>query len=195
RAIKTLNDADVVFHMIDAKEGLADQDKKIIAHASAEGLGVIFVLNKWDTMDQDRKTFKDAVRNMNVMFSQMEYAPILSLSALRGTGIKDLLSTACRLYEQLSRRIETSALNMALNDWITAAPPPQGRVNKFKIRYLVQTQANPVKFLAFATRPEAVTDSYLAYIRNRIRKDLGFAEIPVVLEVKGSRRKWEERER
>ncbi len=195
RAIKTLKEADIVFHMIDAKEGLADQDKKIIAHASAEGLGVIFVLNKWDMMDQDGKTFKAAVRNMNVMFSQMEYAPILSLSALKGTGIKDLLSTARRLYEQLSRRIDTSALNMALNDWTVASPPPQGRVNRFKIRYLVQTQANPVKFLVFATRPEAVTDSYLAYIRNRIRKDLGFAEIPVVLEVKGSRRKWEERER
>ena len=57
RAIKTLKDADVVIHMIDAREGLAEQDKKIIAHASAEGLGVIFVLNKWDTMAQDKKTF------------------------------------------------------------------------------------------------------------------------------------------
>ena len=86
-------------------------------------------------------------------------------------------------------------MNLALNDWITASPPPQGRMNKFKIRYLVQTQANPVKFLAFATRPEAVSESYISYLRNRIRKDLGFDEIPVVLEVKGSRRKWEERER
>jgi GTP-binding protein len=91
--------------------------------------------------------------------------------------------------------METSALNRALNDWIAASPPPQGRVNKFKLRYMVQTQTNPVKFLVFATRPEAVTDSYLAYIRNRIREDLGYTEIPVVLEVKGSRRKWEQRER
>ncbi len=195
RAIKTLKHADIVIHMIDAKEGLAEQDKKIVAHAAAEGLGVIFVLNKWDTMDQDAKTLKKSVRDMRVMFGQMEYAPVLSLSALKGTGISELLSTAVRLYGQLSRKVETSALNLALSDWVAASPPPQGRANKFKIRYMVQTQANPVKFMVFASRPESVTGSYLAYIRNQIRKDLGFAEIPVVVEVKGSRRKWEERER
>jgi len=194
RAIKTLKDADVVFHMIDAQEGLAEQDKKIIAHASQAGLGVIFVLNKWDTMGKDSKSFKDTVKSMKVMFGQMEYAPVVALSALKGSGIGELLNTAIALYGQLSKRIETSALNMALNDWLAAAPPPQGRVNKFKIRYMVQTQTNPVQFLLFATRPEAVTDSYLAYIRNRIRKDLGFDQIPVVLEVKGSRKKWEQRE-
>lgn len=195
RAIKTLKHADIVIHMIDAQEGLAEQDKKIVAHASAEGLGVIFVLNKWDTMAQDAKTLKKSVRDMRVMFGQMEYAPVLSLSALKGTGLSDLLSAAVRLYGQLSRKVETSALNLALADWVAASPPPQGRANKFKIRYMVQTQANPVKFMVFASRPESVTGSYLAYIRNQIRKDLGFAEIPVVVEVKGSRRKWEERER
>ena len=193
RAIKTLNDADVVFHMIDAREGLAEQDKKIIAHASSRGLGVVFVLNKWDLMDQDKKTFKEAVRNIKVMFAQMEYAPVLSLSALEGDGIKELLNTAVMLYNELSRKIDTSAVNLALTDWVAASPPPQGRTNKFKIRYMIQTQANPVKFLLFATRPEAVTDSYLAYIRNRIRRDLGFDHIPVVLEVNGSRKRWEER--
>ncbi len=194
RAIKTLKHADIVFHMIDAKEGLAEQDKKIISHATSEGLGVIFVLNKWDTMDQDKKTLKDTIKNMKIMFGQMEYAPVLSLSALQGTGVKELLNAAIGIYDQLSRKIDTSVLNVALNDWVVAAPPPQGRANKFKIRYIVQTQTNPVKFLLFATRPEAVTDSYVAYIRNRIRKDLGFEQIPVVVEVKGSRKKWEDRE-
>jgi GTP-binding protein len=193
RAIKTLKNADIVFHMIDAKEGLAEQDKKIISHATDSGLGVIFVLNKWDTMDKDKK-FKDVEKSMKVMFGQMEYAPVVPLSALKGSGIGDLLNMAIELYGQLSKRIETSALNMALNDWVTAAPPPQGRVNKFKIRYIVQTGTLPVTFRVFATRPEAVTDSYIAYIRNRIRKDLGFSKIPVVVEVKGSRKKWEDRD-
>jgi GTP-binding protein len=193
RAIKTLKNADIVFHMIDAKEGLAEQDKKIISHATEAGLGVIFVLNKWDTMDKDKK-FKDVEKSMKVMFGQMEYAPVVPLSALKGSGVGELLNTAIELYEQLSKRIETSALNMALNDWVTAAPPPQGRVNKFKIRYIVQTGTLPVTFRVFATRPEAVTDSYIAYIRNRIRKDLGFSRIPVVVEVKGSRKKWEDRD-
>lgn len=194
RAIKTLKHADIIFHLIDAKEGLAEQDKKIISHATENGIGVIFVLNKWDTMGQDKKTFKDAERNMKVMFGQMEYAPVLAISALQGNGIKELLNLAITMYSQLSKRIETSALNIALNDWVTSSPPPQGRTNKFKIRYIVQTQSNPVQFLVFASRPEAVTASYLAYIRNQIRKDLGFELIPVVIEVKGSRKKWEQRE-
>lgn len=194
RAIKTLKDADIVFHMIDAKEGLADQDKKIIAHASDAGIGVVFVLNKWDTMGKDQKTFKEAERNMKVMFAHMDYAPVVPLSALKGTGVNALLDVALELYGQLSRKIETSALNMALEDWVAASPPPQGRVNKFKIRYMVQTGTLPVSFLLFATRPEAVTGSYLAYIRNRVRKDLGFDKIPIVLEVKGSRKKWEKRD-
>ncbi len=194
RAIKTIKDADIVFHMMDAKEGMAEQDKKIIAHATEHGLGVVFVLNKWDTMPQDKKVFKDAEKSMKVMFGQMEYAPVLSLSALKGVGINELLNTAITLYGQLSKRVETSVLNMALNDWVVASPPPQGRMNKFKIRYMVQTQTNPVQFLVFASRPESVTASYLAYIRNKIRSDLGFDKIPVVLEVKGSRKKWEQRE-
>lgn len=194
RAIKTLKDADIVFHMIDAKEGLAEQDKKIIAHATERGLGVIFVLNKWDTMAQDKKTFTTAEKNMKVMFGQMEYAPVMALSALQGTGVKELLNLAIKMYAQLSKRIDTSALNLALSDWVAASPPPQGRVNKFKIRYITQTQTNPVQFLVFASRPEAVTASYLAYIRNKIRADLGFEQIPIVLEVKGSRQKWEQRE-
>jgi GTP-binding protein len=195
RAIKTLKHADLIFHLIDAKEGLAEQDKKIIAHATEHGIGVIFVLNKWDTMEQDAKTFKKAERDLKVMFGKMEYAPVMALSAMKGTGIKELLNLSITMYSQLSKRIETSALNIALNDWVTASPPPQGRTNKFKIRYIVQTQSNPVQFMVFATRPEAVTDSYMAYIRNQIRKDLGFDLIPVVVEVKGSRKKWEQREK
>ena len=194
RAIKTLKDADIVFHMIDAKEGLTDQDKKIIAHACEAGLGVVFILNKWDTMNQDKKNFRDTEKSMKIMFGQMEYAPVLPLSALNGTGIKALLNMALGLYNQLSKQIETAALNLALNDWLTAYPPPQGRANKFKIRYMVQTGTNPVSFLLFVTRPEVISDSYLAYIRNHIRKDLGFSQIPVILKVKGSRKKWEERE-
>ncbi len=191
RAIKTIKSADVVFHMIDAQEGLSDQDKKIIAHACEVGAGVIFVLNKWDTMSPGKKTFKDAVRDIKVMFGIMEYAPVVSLSALKGEGVETLLQTALELYSQLSRRIETSALNMALQDWLAAFPPPQSKNGRFKLRYIVQAQTNPVKFILFATKPEAVSGQYISYLTNRIRKDLGFPKIPVLIEVKGSRRKWE----
>ena len=193
RAIKSLDKADVVFHMIDAQEGLAEQDKKIISLAHERGRGIIFVLNKWDTQDQDRKTIKKAEDNIRIMFGHMNYAPIVCLSALEGKGIKLLMNTALEVYEQLNRKIDTSSLNSALKDWVAAYPPPASRAGNFKIKYAVQTSTNPVSFLLFATRPEVVQDSYLAFLKNRIRNDLGFDKIPVQLEFKASRKKWEER--
>ena len=128
------------------------------------------------------------------MFGQMEFAPIAAVSALEGTGIKNLLDTALELYSQLTRKIETSALNAALKDWLFKYPPPASKTAHFKIRYMTQTQTNPVSFLIFATRPEVVPQTYITFLKNQIRKDLGFDKIPVQLELKASRQKWEERE-
>ncbi|MDR2897787.1 MAG: ribosome biogenesis GTPase Der [Spirochaetaceae bacterium] len=194
RAIKSLDKADIVFHLIDAQEGLSEQDKKISSLAYERGLGVIFVLNKWDTQDQDKRSLKKAEDMIRIMFGQMSFAPIVPLSALEGKGIKMLLNTALEMYGQLSRKVETGPLNNALRDWISAYHPPTGRSTKFKIKYMVQTDVNPVKFLLFASRPEAVAPTYLSYLRNRIRDDLGFSMIPVQLEVRASRKKWEDRE-
>lgn len=194
RAIKTLSRADIVFLLIDAEEGLSEQDKKICSLAFERGRGIIFVLNKWDTQPQDKKNFRDRKEWINIMFGQMEFAPIAAVSALEGTGIKNLLDTALELYSQLTRKIETSALNAALKDWLFKYPPPASKTAHFKIRYMTQTQTNPVSFLIFATRPEVVPQTYVTFLKNQIRKDLGFDKIPVQLELKASRQKWEERE-
>ncbi len=193
RAIKSMDKSDIVFHLIDAREGLTEQDKKIIVQATNRGLGIIFVLNKWDLMEQTKQTFKDAESNLKIMFGKMQYAPVVAISAQDGTGIKQLLNTAITVFKQLNQKIETSALNLALRDWLQAAPPPQGRKNSFTFKYMLQTRTRPVEFLLFANRPNAVSESYLRYIQNRIRKDLGFSMIPILLKVKGSRKRWEER--
>ena len=195
RAIKSLDDADVVLVMIDAQEGLAEQDKKITALAHDRGRGIIFVLNKWDTQDQDKKALKRAEENIKIMFGQMSYAPVVAISAKEGTGIKNLLNTVIELYEQLNRKIDTGSFNIALKDWVAAYPPPASKAAHFKIRYGLQTETNPVSFLIFATRPEVVPQTYVSYLRNKIRLDLGFEKIPVLLEFKASRKKWEDRER
>lgn len=195
RAIKTLNRAEVVFLLIDAQEGLAEQDKKIAALAHDRGCGVIFVLNKWDTQEQGRAALRKAEENIRIMFGHMNYAPVIAISALEGKGMKELLNTALEMQAQLHRKIDTGSLNLALKDWIAAYPPPASRSSQFKMRYMVQTSSNPVSFLIFASRPEVVSDSYLAYIKNKIRSDLGFDKIPVLLELKASRKKWEDREK
>ena len=96
-------------------------------------------------------------------------------------------------FNNKDKKIETSALNIALKDWLQAAPPPQGRQTAFTFKYIVQTGSRPPEFLLFSNRPDYVTESYMRYIQNKIRSDLGFEMIPILLKVKGSRKRWEER--
>ncbi len=193
RAIKTLERADVVLYLMDAAEGLTEQDKKVIKLAHDRGRALIFVLNKWDTQAQDKKTARKAEENIRIMFGHMAYAPILEISAKEKTGIKPLLNTVVELYNQLNRKVDTGPLNTALRDWIAAYPPPASRSARFHIRYAVQTKTNPVVFLLFATKPDSVPQSYIAYLKNRMREDLGFTKIPITIEMQASRKKWEDR--
>lgn len=193
RAIKSLDSTDIVFYLIDAQEGLSEQDKKIIVQASKRGLGIIFLLNKWDMMAQDPKTFQEAERQIKIMFAKMEYVPVLPICAQTGKGVKKALDTALKIFSQLNTKIETSALNLALKDWTTVYPPPAGKTDSFSLKYLVQTSTCPVEFLVFANKPDAVTEGYIRYLQNRIRLDLGFDFIPVTVKVKGSRKRWEDR--
>lgn len=196
RSIKTLDECDIMFLMIDAKEGLTEQDKKIAALAYERGRGIIFVLNKWDTMeDQSNKAEKAAFEYIKAMFGQMQWAPIVTLSAKNADGIKNLMNTALTLFGQLTRKIGTASLNLALNDWLDRYPPPATKAIHFKVRYITQTSVNPVNFVIFATSPENVPGSYVTYLKNRVREDLGFDQIPVQIELKASRQKWQDRER
>jgi len=186
RAIKTINDANIVVLMIDAAEGLSDQDKKIAALAHNKGRGIILALNKWDTMPQQKNTFKDAEEKIHFQFGQMEYAPVIPVSAKDGSGVDKLLNTVIKMYGQLNLQIGTSRLNQSLEKWLQEYPPPTGPRTYFKIKYAVQKSANPVHFIFFVSRIQVISDSYISYLRNKIRKDLGFSLIPVLIEVKSS---------
>lgn len=188
RAIKTLDEADIVFLLIDAEEGLTDQDKKIASLAHERGRGIVLVLNKWDKMPQIKNAFEATSDRIHFMFGQMEYAPIIPICAIDGTGVDKLLDTALRMYGQLTKRVDTGPLNQALERWLEDFPPPIGPRTRFKVRYCTQTSANPVRFMFFVSRPEAVSDAYVAYLRNKIRKDLGYSMIPVEVELRGSRK-------
>lgn len=195
RAIKTLDECDIAFIMIDAKEGLAEQDKKITSLAFERGRGVIFILNKWDLLeDQSNKAIRDTKDWIQTMFGQMNWAPIITMSAKNHDGLKNLMNTALEIYSQLTRKVDTAALNMALRDWLANYPPPATKAIHFKIRYMTQTSVNPVNFLIFATRPDNVPLTYVSYLKNRIREDLGFDQIPVQIEMKASRTGWKQRE-
>jgi GTP-binding protein len=187
RAIRTVDDCDVVVLMIDAQEGLTDQDKKITAFAAEKGRGVIFVLNKWDTMPDIKNGFEAARDKLRYFFGQMSYAPVLPLSAKQGTGVDKLLNAIVNVHGQLVKEIETSRLNKSVSAWIEETPPPVGPRTHFKLRYATQTSANPLRFVFFVTRPDAVKDSYISFLRNKIRDELGYDKVPLFVELRASR--------
>lgn len=187
RSIAVVERCDVVLLMIDAQEGLTEQDKKIAAFAAKEGRGLIFVLNKWDTMPTIKNGFEAARDKLRYFFGQMSYCPVLPLSAKDGTGVDKLLNMVISVHAQLTSRIETAKLNKAVGAWIEASPPPVGPTTRFKLRYAVQTGVNPQKFVFFVTKPEKVADSYQSFLRNRLREEFSLDKIPVLLDLKASR--------
>ncbi|MDR2519098.1 MAG: ribosome biogenesis GTPase Der [Spirochaetaceae bacterium] len=186
RAIKSIEQADVVFLIIDAQEGFSEQDKKIAGLAHEKGRGVIFALNKWDAVPQVKNAAAAAADRIRFFFGQMEYAPIVPISARNGSGLDTLLETSVKMYRQLIRRVETGRLNQALRRWLEEYPPPVGPQTRFKIKYGTQLSDNPVKFVFFASRPQAVSESYVSYLRNKARRDLGFSLVPVAIEIRPS---------
>lgn len=195
RSIAVVSQADIVILMIDAQEGLTDQDKKIAAFAVDEGRGVIFALSKWDLMPEIKNTFEASRDKLRFFFGQMAYAPVVAISAKEGSGLDKLMNTVISLHAMLSRKIETSRLNKAISQWVESNPPPIGPSTRFKLRYAVQTSVNPQKFTVFVTRPEVVPDSYVSFLKNKMRKEFGLDGIPVSLELKASRKDWNYRKK
>lgn len=193
RAIKEIRECDVVFLLMNADENLSEQDKKIAELATKMGRGIIFVLNKWDKQEQTKARKKEKIEWIKIMFGKMSWAPILVISALYKKGLHELLNTTMALYKELNKKIDTTSLNIALEDWLTSHPPPASKISKFKIRYATQISVNPVKFLFFATRPNLISEQYISYLENSARRDLGFSQIPISIEMKASRKKWEKR--
>jgi GTP-binding protein len=183
RAIKTLDECDIAVLMIDAVEGLTEQDKKITALAVERGRGVIFALNKWDTMPDLKNTFNAVCDRIHFLFAKMEYAPIIPISAKTGSGVADLLNAALKMQKQLNRKLETSTLNELLERWQKESPPPYGPSTRFKIKYGAQVSENPVVIKLFVSRHRSFTESYGAYICNKLRRDGGFSMIPVRLDI------------
>jgi GTP-binding protein len=189
RAIKAISETDIIILLIDAQEGLSEQDKKITSLASDKGRGIIFALNKWDTMPSSKNLFSETQKKMNFFFAKMEFAPIIPLSAKNGDGVDKLLAETLKLHAQLNIKIETSRLNESLQQWLTEHPPPQGPQTRFNVKYAVQSSVNPVHFIFFVSRYDAVRESYISYIRNRIRQTLGFTNIPIGITVRPSAKK------
>lgn len=188
RAIKTIDDADVVLLMIDSVEGLSDQDKKIANLIVRRGKGIVLVLNKIDLLEglgNQLEAIKDRIR---FLFPILSFAPIAAISALEGQDIGKLLDTVWGVWRQLNKRVDTSSLNDSIKEWGEAYQPPRGASGHYKVYYGTQISANPVRFLMFVNRIKDFPQIYVQYLKNCIRKDLGFTQIPVEVDLRERRR-------
>lgn len=184
RAIKTIDEADVVLLVVDSKEGLAEQDKKIANLIVRRGKGVVLVLNKIDLLKgvaNEMTAIEDRVR---FQFPILNFAPIQFISATKGISIAPMLDTVLKVYTQLGKRIDTATLNDALKVWSEAYQPPRGTEGHYKVYYGTQISVNPVKFLFFINRKKDFPQVYVQYLKNCIRKDLGFSLIPIEINLR-----------
>lgn len=184
RAIKTIDEADVVLLVIDAVEGLADQDKKIANLIVRRGKGVVIVLNKIDMLkgiSNEQTALEDRIR---FLFPILNFSPIQFISAKNALNIDKMLDTVLKINSQLDKRIDTAILNNALSAWSEQYQPPRGAEGHYKVYYGTQISVRPVRFLFFVNRKKEFPQMYIQYLKNCIRKDLGFTQIPVEIDLR-----------
>lgn len=191
RAIASVEEADVVFLMIDAEKGLSDQDKKIAAQIVKLGRGVILVVNKWDLVENgNAKTLEKVRDRMRFQFPVLSFAPIMAISAKTGFGVGDLLRQAIDVYGELIRRLDTGKLNNMLRKWVEGTPPPtSGGASRWKCRYITQASAHPLQFVLFVNRVSGFPDSYLGFLTNQLRRECHLESVPLklTLRISGAR--------
>lgn len=188
RAIKTIDESDIVFLMVDVKEGLSDQDKKIASLIVRRGKGIIIVLNKIDLLKgigNELEAIKDRVR---FLFPVLSFAPIVPIAAINGAEVGSLLDTAWLVWKQLNKRVDTSTLNDSLGTWCSAYEPPRGAEGHYKVLYATQVSVTPVRFLLFVNRIKDFPETYINYLKNCMRKDLGLSSIPIEISLRERRR-------
>ena len=171
--------ADVCVLLIDATEGITDQDEKIAGLAHEAGKATIIVVNKWDLVEKDNSTVKEFTDKIRTSLAYMPYAPILFISAKTGQRLNKLYEYINYVNEQSSLRISTGMLNDVLSDAITKVPPPTDRGRRLKIYYMTEAGVRPPTFVIFCNEAELFHFSYQRYIENKMREVFGFHGTPI----------------
>ena len=188
RGAAALAGADVAVLLVDASEGLAEQDKRIAAIAMRRGVAVLIGLSKWDMLAEQPEPPAEqpdllaaAVDRIRFQFPLLHFAPVLPLSGLTGYGVDGMLTKAVELHRQLSLTISTGKLNQAIARWAREYVPTfRGR--EIRVRYATQTGTNPVRFVCFLNHARGADAAYRRFLENRIRRELGFSEVPLAVE-------------
>lgn len=179
RSLAAVDRSDVCVIMIDASEGLTEQDTKIAGYAHEQGKACILVINKWDIVDKDGKTMNAFKVKVKEHFAYMSYAPILFISAKTGQRVEKLLEEIKEVNVQHKRRVTTGMLNDILNEAMAKQQPPSDKGKRLKIYYGTQASVAPPTFVLFVNDSDLFHYSYLRYIENQFRLAFGFDGTPI----------------
>lgn len=179
RSLAAVDRSDVCVIMVDAGEGLTEQDTKIAGYAHEQGRACIIAVNKWDSIEKDDKTMKSFRLRVKEHFAYMSYAPILFISAKTGKRVDNLLDEIKEVNIQHKRRITTGMLNDILNEATAKQQPPSDKGKRLKIYYATQASSAPPTFVLFVNDSDLFHYSYLRYIENQFRAAFGFEGTPI----------------
>lgn len=192
RTLLAIERSDVVLMMIDANEGVTDQDAKIAGEAHEAGKGIIILVNKWDEYEKDTGTLERYRKNIYEKLSYLSYAPILFISAKTGQRVDKLFDLINEVNKQNSMRIKTSTLNQVINEAIAIVQPPTDKGKRLKIFYGTQASTKPPTFVIFVNNKSLFHFSYERYLVNQIRKEFGLLGTPVRIIVREKLDKYSE---
>ena len=187
RASLAVERSNVCLIMIDAQEGVTEQDTKVAGIAHDAGKACIIVVNKWDLVDKDDKTLRKQEEQIRKDLAYMPYAPILFISAKTGQRVGKLFELINKVYDESCKRITTGMLNNVLADAVARVQPPTDRGKRLKVYYITQTGVCPPNFVFFCNEAKLFHFSYQRYLENKLREVFGFEGTPirVVIRQKG----------
>ena len=179
KALRSLDRCDVALIVLDANEGIAEQDISIAGYAFERGCGCIFLLNKWDLLEKDTHTAKQYLDELRMQAKFLTFAPAMTISALTGLRVVKIFKMVDDVYHQYAQRIGTGQLNRILEISMAKNPPPLYRGKPIKFYYSTQVTTKPPTFVCFVNYPQAVHFSYKRFLINQIRKQAGLDKTPL----------------
>lgn len=181
RSLRAIQQSDVALMLLDATEGVTEQDKRIAGYADENGKGLVLIVNKWDLIEKDDRTMRQFEERLDQELPFLSYAPRLFISALTGQRVQRVLTLVQQVFAAHTARLSTADLNRVVGDATATVPPPAQRGRRLKISYVTQGATRPPQILFFCNDPALVPDSYRRYLESQIREAFPLQGTPLRL--------------
>ncbi len=183
RALRSMEECDIALILLDASEGITEQDTKVIGYSVERGRACLVVMNKWDTVKNDPKRQKWLLNEIEMATRFIGYAPVVTLSAMTGQGVNKIFGVIDKVFTQFSSTVTTGRLNRVLQKAVLAHPPALHQGRRLKFYYTTQVATKPPTFLVYVNYPKGVHFSYFRFLVNQFREELGldFTTLKIIL--------------